>query len=147
MITFFRILFGRIFHRRGRAVLVPPTAAEVERRLHAALWRLALRDRLPILLQPAARMVHDGTLCAGQYHSGPIYHVRIHEAYRDDPWVLAHELGHRRFGKKKLAHSEQDADAEAQRIVRAVLQPYELEVVRKKMLERLNGTGTVKVQK
>lgn len=145
LIAFVRAFLGL---RRGRlAVLIPPSVAEVERRLLAKLRQRARRDRLPIFLTTEDRMWHQGELCAGQYCHGWIYFVRIHEAYREDPWTLAHEMGHRACRQNgRPGHTEQDADEAATKLVKEVLIGYELNVVEKKMHNRLDGSGIVRVK-
>lgn len=139
--TFLWLLSGR----RRHAVLMPPTVAEVERRLHECLWKLARRLWLPIFIQGADKMQHQGLLCAGQYRHHAIRHIVILDRQHDNPWVLAHEIGHHNlFRAGSVDHAEHEADEEALRIVRKLLAPYEMDVVCKVAEQRLDGSGTVK---
>jgi hypothetical protein len=82
----------------------------------ARLWRIVERERVPVLPRTsqmwcAGNHPHYGKAAVGMYSPATGY-IYLRPDYMRNPWVLAHELGHRilcREGKTKHAEAEADA--------------------------------------
>lgn len=114
---------------------------EAKKRLHRALWNVARKENVPIFVMEEKDLwSYDKGVQARGMCFLDLKHIRILKKYKDDPWVLSHELGHYFLHKRGLKkHSEADADNEAERICfslinvvdRALLAPYTLAALRR----------------
>lgn len=98
-------------------------------RLLAALRADASRRSLSVTVRTRVEMFYKGRECAGQYRCAlrPRWGINggfrfereifIHEDWRDDPWVLAHEMGHHVAITEYGDQSEAAAYVEARRLV------------------------------
>lgn len=91
----------------------------IKKKIHKALWAIAEKENLPIFIKQEKDMLNTkGILRAGVFHYyilngkyDPLSYryIDILEKYRDDCWVLAHEIGH----CKSLSSSNSDCSEEA----------------------------------
>lgn len=56
--------------------------------------------------------------------------IEILEKYENDPYVLAHELGHYMAIKQRQDNSEEGADSEAEKLCRLILNQQEQELLK-----------------
>lgn len=56
--------------------------------------------------------------------------IQILKEYENEPWTLAHELGHYMAIKSNQDNSEEAADREADKLCRLILTPYEQELLK-----------------
>jgi hypothetical protein len=104
------------------------------KKMHAAMWGVAKQEYIPIFIKKEDEMYAKGQLCAGLYHS-PMFdghytnygfrYIYILEKFKDDPWVLAHELGHHFAIKNEDDYSEVGADRKGKGLVKDALSLFE----------------------
>jgi hypothetical protein len=95
-------------------------------KIHKAMWKIAEENSIPIYIKTKEEMYKDGDLCAGLFTAPLINgrytelgykYIRILEKYKDDPYVLAHELGHYKSIKHYNDYTEEGANKQAQQMI------------------------------
>lgn len=105
------------------AIRVLPTLLDEE--VLARVWRIVQRDRVPVLPREWSMWCTDadryGKDAVGVYDT-ETDRIYLRPDYFRNPWVLAHELGHRILRREgKARHTEAEADAAGRGLLLAEL--------------------------